>query len=493
MLRAAVCVLLLSLASPAGAAGPPPAPDSLAAWAKRSQGRYAYGMYVRGKKMGWIVMDLKLATHGGRPVLQTTQESHSVTLFDGEKSVKTDKVVVRYELAGEGTILSAEKTVKEDGRVSTYALARHGKGVRVTTRLGDRTRGAKSRDAATPKDTLALTRRFEAWLADGRRKKGDTFVNYGLAWDRNDIDQKETHTYRARKPILLAGLKTTVYEVQIEEDGSKMDAVLLPDGKPLKATLGTLMSLQLEAEADAKKLNGKPVDLMDLTSIFVDKDLGRGALVDELKLEVTGLGDFKVPASHRQKVSTDAAGKTILELRRDFRAEKAAPLTKDELKKHTRSTPRLQCQEKAIKEQAEKIVGDETDAVKKARKLQGWVHKTLKKSYSDNAETALQVLDNKAGDCTEHSLLFVALARAAGLPAREVGGLAFVAGSKPLFGWHAWAEVHDGRQWVTVDPTWGQLFVDATHIKLSEGSRDMAWANVAGDIKMKVLSYKKRK
>jgi transglutaminase-like putative cysteine protease len=138
------------------------------------------------------------------------------------------------------------------------------------------------------------------------------------------------------------------------------------------------------------------------------------------------------------------------------------------------------------------VVGDEADALKKARKLQSWVYRALKKSYSDNADTALQVLENRAGDCTEHALLFVALARAAGLPAREVGGLAFVSGTKPMFGWHAWAEVHDGHQWVTVDPTWGQVFVDATHVKMSEGSRDLGWANVAGDIKVKVLAYKKR-
>ena len=48
---------------------------------------------------------------------------------------------------------------------------------------------------------------------------------------------------------------------------------------------------------------------------------------------------------------------------------------------------------------------------------------------------------------------------------REVGGVAYVnVRGRPLFGWHAWAEIHDGTQWVTVDPTWDQLNVDATHI-----------------------------
>jgi hypothetical protein len=46
---------------------------------------------------------------------------------------------------------------------------------------------------------------------------------------------------------------------------------------------------------------------------------------------------------------------------------------------------------------------------------------------------------------------------------------------------------------VSVDPTWNQVFVDGTHIKLSEGSRDLAWANVAGKMKIKVVKAESRK
>jgi transglutaminase-like putative cysteine protease len=153
----------------------------------------------------------------------------------------------------------------------------------------------------------------------------------------------------------------------------------------------------------------------------------------------------------------------------------------------------MQCEHESIRKQSKKIIGEEKDPLKSSKLLEAWVYKNIRKSYQDNADTALEILDHKAGDCTEHSLLFVALARAAGIPAREVGGLAYVKGKKPMFGWHAWAEIHDGRQWVSVDPTWNQVFVDGTHVKLSEGSRDLAWANVAGKIKVKVLDVQSRK
>ena len=72
------------------------------------------------------------------------------------------------------------------------------------------------------------------------------------------------------------------------------------------------------------------------------------------------------------------------------------------------------------------------------------MYKNLRKTYDANADDALTVLENKAGDCTEHTLLFTTLARAAGIPARQVGGVVYVGGDKPSFGWHAWSEIHDG-------------------------------------------------
>lgn len=65
--------------------------------------------------------------------------------------------------------------------------------------------------------------------------------------------------------------------------------------------------------------------------------------------------------------------------------------------------------------------------------------------------------------CTEFTDLFIALARAAGIPAREVNGYAYTTDikTKPLSlisdVLHAWPEYWDDqrRLWVPVDPTWG--------------------------------------
>jgi transglutaminase-like putative cysteine protease len=70
-------------------------------------------------------------------------------------------------------------------------------------------------------------------------------------------------------------------------------------------------------------------------------------------------------------------------------------------------------------------------------------------------DRASTVAVRREGDCTEHAVLTAAVARAAGLAARVVFGVALVAGDAGrVYGLgHAWAEVHDGRHWQISDAT----------------------------------------
>jgi tetratricopeptide (TPR) repeat protein len=115
-------------------------------------------------------------------------------------------------------------------------------------------------------------------------------------------------------------------------------------------------------------------------------------------------------------------------------------------------------------EKAREIAGQDRDAWSVARKLSDWTFKNLKWKRVDNAD-AVDTLATREADCLEFSQLFVAMARALGLPARIVSGMAYSDGS---FGGHAWVEVYAGR-WIELDPTWGTDFVDATHLRSTSG------------------------
>ena len=204
-------------------------------------------------------------------------------------------------------------------------------------------------------------------------------------------------------------------------------------------------------------------------------------------MKITGLEGFAIPTSHRQRIQSRRGHTVILELTRDRRPENATPLTASEREQYLKATPTVQSDQKEIRSLAGEIAGDERDAFRQTAKFQDWIFKNVRQTMAANASSALDVLKNRAGDCTENTLLFMALARAAGIPAREVGGVMYADEAPPVFGWHAWAEIHDGYQWVSVDPTWNQVYVDAAHIKLTEGTEDWAWVNLLGRMKIQVL------
>jgi transglutaminase-like putative cysteine protease len=76
------------------------------------------------------------------------------------------------------------------------------------------------------------------------------------------------------------------------------------------------------------------------------------------------------------------------------------------------------------------------------------------KTRARGFDMASTVARRHEGDCTEHAVLLAALARARGLPARVVMGVAIVVGTDEVaaFG-HAWTEIYEGTKWHRADAT----------------------------------------
>ena len=90
--------------------------------------------------------------------------------------------------------------------------------------------------------------------------------------------------------------------------------------------------------------------------------------------------------------------------------------------------PLIQADDPQIKAQVEKIIKPTDTAEQKARKIVNWVYRNIEKKPVLSMPNALEVLKNKVGDCNEHSVLTVALLRAAGIPAQIEAGLVYLHG-----------------------------------------------------------------
>jgi transglutaminase-like putative cysteine protease len=127
-----------------------------------------------------------------------------------------------------------------------------------------------------------------------------------------------------------------------------------------------------------------------------------------------------------------------------------------------------------VKKLAEKITAGQTTVLGKAKAIYDW---TCENTYR-NPETrgcgigdVYKLLKEPGGKCTDISSIFVALARAAGVPAKEVFGLR--QGKKPvqdISKWqHCWAEFYlPGYGWVSVDPADVRKMMLKQNLKLSD-------------------------
>jgi hypothetical protein len=149
-----------------------------------------------------------------------------------------------------------------------------------------------------------------------------------------------------------------------------------------------------------------------------------------------------------------------------------------------RSEPLIQTNDPRIAAQARQIVGRERNPAKAAGRIVAWLG-TLRRAHLAGVPSATRTLTTRSGDCTDLTALFVALARAAGIPARPAAGLLW---QSPHFYYHAWAEVYLG-DWVAVDPLLGQLPADAGRVRLRTG--DLAGrgtlTRLIGNLKLETL------
>jgi transglutaminase-like putative cysteine protease len=144
-----------------------------------------------------------------------------------------------------------------------------------------------------------------------------------------------------------------------------------------------------------------------------------------------------------------------------------------------------------IRAEAETAAGTIIGHRAQAERLTRYVNGLLDKKPTFSLPSAREVLRTKIGDCNEHTALYVAMARALGIPARIDVGLAYV---RDAFYYHAWAEVYldegQGRGlWLPVDPTFNQFPTDGTHLRLARGGLDkqVAILPLIGRLKMTVL------
>lgn len=113
---------------------------------------------------------------------------------------------------------------------------------------------------------------------------------------------------------------------------------------------------------------------------------------------------------------------------------------------------------------SQEIVGDEDNVYLVLRSIYDWMRDNISYSTSSgHPQNATETMSTRKGDCDDQSILFCALARAAGVPAWLQLGAMYVSYEKS-WGGHAWLQAYiplkeGGGENVVIDPANGEFMV----------------------------------
>lgn len=174
---------------------------------------------------------------------------------------------------------------------------------------------------------------------------------------------------------------------------------------------------------------------------------------------------------HRQRIFVDSSGSVFLEVRRPSAIDPAAatilPVREPELLEFLEPSLFIQSNADQIQQLARDLRGSERNALAVARRLHQWVYDHMIPVETNvRFRSTLEVLDDMEGTCSEYTVLYTALCRAAGVPARVSTGFAVSRTGELRL--HMWSQVYVG-QWLDADPSWDAFPVGAAHIKTGEG------------------------
>lgn len=330
---------------------------------------------------------------------------------------------------------------------------------------------------------LVVGHRYEYQVYDGETQELATVMQEVLGYEQSELFDGPAFK-----------IKTRMY-------GNKVTTWIDASGKPVfeMAMNGVLIS-HLEGQAAARRylavaaLNKQEV-LLDLSLVHGDIPIGTPRDVISLNVALNGIEeDLVLPSDRHQRCRR--TGPTVecrISAFGNGAGEGVEQVTPETLDRYLRPSITVSAGHPDILRLAQEITADAVSRTARIEALIDWLQHNIEREAVD-VFSALDVLKTRRAECQGHSYLYAALARSVGIPSRVVNGLVY---SEPYQGflYHTWAESWIGNEWLAIDPTFGQVNADATHIKLIEGetlAEVAPLAGLVGKLEARILSVKHR-
>lgn len=482
----AAFTLFAGLAGPSAAQTPAAAPQRLDPVVKDLVlGVDWYGLYIRGSKIGWMRTETARAGEGvaQRVISKMDMELKITTL--GRQGITRTTSELEFEAEAPFRLLALKSSSINDDVKQKITLKRQGEGFDAIVETGGNT---QQRRIDTLDYTLGDEKAVDIWLMR-KPAPGEKIAVRNMDAESLELDTV-THTLVATRPTRIAGVDLVVHEVKSFFPRSQMTVVAKIDQamRTLHVDMLGFLEGRLETEELAKNTTFS-ADLFALSTAKTDRQIGPHERLAAITLEVDAQGlEPWIKSGPNQLVEAMPGGKLRIKL-----GPKAAPQVKATAREIAASigeTIALPIRDAKVKALAEQAVGGATTAAARLERIVAFVNSYITPSLDPAPPKLLDLLQRKSGDCKAYAMLVIALARASGLPAREISGLVYLGDAEQAFGGHAWAEVAIDGAWVPVDASIPLTRLGGGHIRFGDGEAGLSAFSAlmaAGGISVRVL------
>jgi hypothetical protein len=295
-------------------------------------------------------------------------------------------------------------------------------------------------------------------------------------------------TLLGEEELMVMGKKRQAKKLSVDFIGMKQVAWVDQEGAVLREE--GILGITLEKVARETALAGLEgvvsADLTEIASVPSPRPIEDPESLKILKIRLAGLPEKSLFLDGGRQVYRSG----VLTIRRESLLKPIVHSggAEEDHSAFLRATPFIQSDHPKMKRKLLEIIAPgDTDAVK-AGKIVTWIHKNLVKRPVLSVPSALETLENRVGDCNEHTVLLAALTRAAGIPAEVEAGLVFLRGR---FYYHAWNVLFlkEKGGWITADSVLGQMPADVTHIRFVRGgvAQQLDLVGIIGKVKLEIL------
>lgn len=412
------------------------------------------GVYMNGQKVGYTHSRITPVEHGYH-----FEESSFLRLSVMEQ-VQTVRVMIDATTTPDFAVRAF--TVTLDSGIGAFAVRGTMADQTLVLQMGS---GADATEQRLPlSEPIYLPESARARLGAGALAPDRTLTLRVFDPTAMEHQPLEMHVL-GREALTVDGATRPAWRVRETFRGAETSVWLDDAGRTLReeGPMGMVLQREDATRAVGAGWGDQAFDLMGAIAVRVSEPIADPRDLATLTAHLRGVGDLSVPNDSRQSFRNG-----ILHIEREppLPATYTLPYGGSEWQTELAATPFLQIDHPRIRAAARDAVAGEHDPRRAAERLREWVYAALEKRPVASIPNAVQVLEMRAGDCNEHAVLFAALARAVGMPARVVAGIVYADGA---FFYHAWDEVWLGSGWISVDPTFDQMPADATHVKLIEG------------------------